>query len=58
MDPLTVAKITLIVIDELIQLGIFTAKIVQDARDFDNVRSASPDRLCLRVQCHDKIETD
>jgi hypothetical protein len=57
MESLTVAKITLTVIDELIQLGIFTAKIVQDARDFDNVRSASPERLSPS-QCHDKIEAD
>ena len=38
VDPLSIAGLTIAVIDELIKLSLFTAQLVNDARAFDEVR--------------------
>jgi hypothetical protein len=37
VDPLSVAGLTIAVLDDLINLGIWIADLVQDARAFDDV---------------------
>lgn len=37
VDPLSIAGLTIAVLDDLINLGIWTADLVQDARAFDDV---------------------
>ena len=38
IDPLSLAGLTIAVIDELIKLSVFTAQLVNDAKAFDEVR--------------------
>jgi hypothetical protein len=37
IDPLSVAGLTIAVIDELIKLSVFTAQLVNDVKAFDDV---------------------
>lgn len=53
MDPLSIAGLTIAVLDQLWKIGEGTAQLVSNFRDFDSVRP----RSCPVDKLHLKIET-
>lgn len=52
MDPLSIAGLTIAVLDQLWKIGEGTAQLVSNFRDFDSVRTRSypADRLHLSIE--------
>lgn len=54
MDPLSIAGLTIAVLDQLWKIGEGTAQLVSNFRDFDSVRPRSclVDKFHLNIQTH------
>lgn len=54
MDPLSIAGLTIAVLDQLWKIGEGTAQLVSNFRDFDSVRPCSylVDKTHLNIQTH------